>query len=161
MEEKSQEKNSPLKSSSQNPDSYLFESLQWSLFTPLLFAKFFSEASKRILQRICLQVSEVWRKRKKDKILMLKEKRGMEAEKLCLTDGMVQYISWALLLATNKEKSLWKIWKATIAFFINHIHFSYLPVVVSIVCLGMQILQGRKLHNQDIAERSSSRACSS
>ena len=50
--------------------------------------------------------------------------------------------------------------KQQLPFFINHIHFSYLPVVVSIVCLGMQI-QGRKLHNQDIAERSSSRACSS
>ena len=96
------------------------------LFTPLLFAKFFSEASKRILQRICLQVSEVWRKRKKDKILMLKEKRGMEAEKLCLTDGMVQYISAALLLATRpprSKKNLLKNMKskgkrATIAFFL-------------------------------------------
>ena len=40
----------------------------------------------------------------------------MEAEKLCLTDGMVQYISWALLLATNKEKSFEKYEKQQLPF---------------------------------------------
>ena len=86
----------------------------------------------------------------------------MEAEKLCLTDGMVQYISAALLLATRpprSKKNLLKNMKskgkkATIAFFINHIHYSTCLLLYTTVCLGMQI-QGRKLHNQDIAEERS------
>ena len=79
---------------------------------------------------------------------MLKEKRGMEAEKLCLTDGMVQYISAALLLATRpprSKKNLLKNMKskgkkATIAFFINHIHYS----VVVYHCLFRNANTGKK-----------------
>ena len=82
---------------------------------------------------------------------MLKEKRGMEAEKLCLTDGMVQYISAALLLATRpprSKKNLLKNMKskgkkATIAFFYKSHSLFYLPVVVY-HCLFRNANTGKK-----------------
>ena len=61
--------------------------------------------------------------------------------------------------AKEQEKSFEKYEKQrqesnNCLFFINHIHYSTCLLLYTTVCLGMQI-QGRKLHNQDIAEERS------